>query len=457
MRPIRLDIEKEAPRSGGGLDARAGVLHTPHGDIKTPAFVGVATKATIKGVSSAQFAELGLQTVIANTYHLYLSPGEEMVQKAGGVATFMNWSGPTMTDSGGFQVFSLGTGFGKKVSKFGQSSKSEEGKEEETQQENDLLRRDEWEPNSSEERSPAAERKNHPLPTQYDEDLATSHGKLAIVDDDGVTFTSHLDGTMHRFTPERSVEIQHKLGADIFFAFDECTEPTATYEYQKEAMERTHRWAKRSVAAHRQNFDANNTQAIYGIGQGGQFDDLRQESARAIGDMGFDGFGLGGSFSKKYGDNSLQSALNMLEFLPKEMPKHGLGVGEPEDLFLGAAYGIDTFDCVIPTRNGRTGTIFTHQGNINIENAQYKHDLSSLDPECDCVVCMGSVATGGVGFTKSYIHHLFRTKEMLAPMLASQHNIRFLTRLIDRIRESILDGRFDDFRDSFLRRYKNKQ
>ncbi len=421
-------VEKKIPHSERGTGARAGTLHTLRGDIKTPAFVGVATKATIKGVSSAQFAELGLQTVIANTYHLYLSPGEDVVQKMGGVAQFMNWKGPTMTDSGGFQVFSLGSGFGKKVSKFGNRGET----------------------SNQFEVSPRSD-----SPVRYDEELATSHGKLAIVDEDGVTFTSHLNGTMHRFTPERSVEIQHKLGADIFFAFDECTEPTALYEYQKAAMGRTHRWAKRSLAAHRQNFEANKRQAIYGIGQGGQFDDLRQESARTIGDMGFDGFGLGGSFSKKYGDNSLQSALNMLAYLPPEMPIHGLGVGEPEDLFLGAAYGVDTFDCVIPTRNGRTGTAFTHRGNINIENAQYIGDPSPIDPECDCPVCTPDPLTG-MYFTKAYIHHLFRTKEMLAPMLVSQHNIRFLTRLVDRIRDSILNDTFDHFRDSFLERYNRE-
>ena len=429
MRPLTFNIEAKSP----GSQARAGVLVTPHGDIETPAFVGVATKATIKGVSSTDFKALGLQTVIANTYHLYLSPGEDLVEKAGGVGKFMAFDGPTMTDSGGFQVFSLGVGFGKKVSKFAEQA-------EENSEENGLAER------SEENRGPFG--KKILTPNVYNEELATSHGKLAIIDEDGVSFTSHLDGTLHRFTPERSVEIQHKLGADIFFAFDECTEPTAPYEYQKEAMERTHRWAKRSLAAHRQNIDANNKQAIYGIAQGGQFDDLRAESAKAIGEMGFDGFGLGGSFSKKYGENSLQSALEMLKFLPEGMPVHGLGVGEPEDILLGAAHGVDTFDCVIPTRNGRTGTVFTANGKMNIERAEYKDDLSPLDPECQCPVCLK--------FTKAYIHHLFRTKEMLAPMLASQHNIYFLTNLTAQIRTSILNGNFEQFRDAFLAKYKAK-
>ncbi len=444
MRPISLEIVKNHTT----LNARAGVLHTPHGDIQTPAFVGVATKATIKGVSSAQFKELGLQTVIANTYHLYLSPGEELVHKAGGVAKFMGFDGPTMTDSGGFQVFSLGVGFGKKVSKFSPELEKnileQNGLASPQVHENKHL--------GEEIRGPFG-RENFSQAALYNEELATSHGKLAVIDEEGVTFTSHLDGSLHRFTPERSVEIQHKLGADIFFAFDECTEPTAPYEYQKEAMGRTHRWAKRSLMAHRQNREANSKQAIYGIAQGGQFDDLRKESAKTIGEMGFDGFGLGGSFSKKYGENSLQSALNMLHFLPESMPVHGLGVGEPEDIFLGVQYGVDTFDCVIPTRNGRTGTLFTQNGKMNIERAEYKDDLRALDESCSCPVCLPNPETGFF-FTRAYIHHLFRTKEMLAPMLASQHNIYFLANLTACIRQSIIEDRFEEFRDDFLERYK---
>ena len=407
MRPIKLTIEKEIP----GTLARAGVLSTPHGDIKTPAFVAVGTKADVKGIDSTQFPELGVQTIIANTYHLYLSPGEKLIEKAGGLHRFMGFDGPIMTDSGGFQVFSLGEGFGKKISKFrAEDASPEEGV------------------------------------ALFDEDLASSHGKLAIVDDDGVSFTSHIDGSLHRFTPERSVEIQHKLGGDIFFAFDQCTAPNASYAFQKEAMERTHVWAKRSLAAHRHNVEANQKQAIYGIAQGGQFDDLRKESARIIGEMGFDGFGLGGSFSKKYGENSLQSALKMLTELPKGMPVHGLGVGEPEDILLGVEYGVDTFDCVIPTRNGRNGGLFTRKGKIQIPNAEYKEDFGPIDDDCDCTVC--------AHHTRSYVHHLFRTHEMLGQILASMHNIRFLTRFTEQIRQSILDERFEEFRDSFLSQYK---
>ena len=412
MRPLSFSISKQS----SATLARAGVLTTPHGTINTPAFVAVGTKADVKGIDSAQFAALGVQTIIANTYHLFLSPGEELVAKAGGLHGFMGWQGPTMTDSGGFQVFSLGEGFGKKISKFAPE-----------EQKNPLRRS--WGPVHL-----SGEGDFSVPPTLYDEDLASSHGKLAIVDDDGVTFTSHIDGSLHRFTPERSVEIQHKLGGDIFFAFDQCTAPDASYEFQKEAMERTHVWAKRSLAAHRQNFEASQKQAIYGIAQGGQFDDLRQESARIIGEMGFDGFGLGGSFSKKYGENSLQSALKMLEELPPNMPVHGLGVGEPEDILLGILHGVDTFDCVIPTRNGRNGGLFTREGKIQIPNAEYREDFGPIDSSCDCVVCKQG-ASGKPAHTRAYVHHLFRTHEMLGQILASQHNIRFLTRICEQARQ----------------------
>lgn len=407
-RPISFDIEKR----GSGL-ARAGVLKTPHGDIKTPAFISVATKATLKGILPRDFAELGVQGIISNTYHLYLSPGEKLIEAAGGIHTFMNFDGPIMTDSGGFQVFSLGEGFGKKISKFSA-------------------------PDPTEVKPP-----ENTAPATYDIDLATSHGKLAIVDDEGVSFTSHIDGSFHRFTPERSIEIQHALGADIIYAFDECTSPEADYEYQKEAMDRTHRWAKRSLAAHRQNPTKDLQQGIYGIVQGGRFEDLRIESAKYLADMDFDGYGIGGSFSK-------EDILGILELvnaeLPEGKPRHLLGIGEPEDLFIGAAAGIDTFDCVIPTRKGRTGALYTHAGQIIIRNAEYKDDFTPIDPVCDCFVCKG--------YTRAYIHHLFRAGEMLGPILATAHNIHFLTNLTADIRQAIIDGNLDAFRDGFMSQYK---
>lgn len=388
--------------------ARAGVLHTPHGVVLTPAFTVVATKATAKGVDQTHWPKLNVQGIIANTYHLYLSPGEDLVAKAGGIHKFMNFKGPIMTDSGGFQVFSLGAAFGHKLSKF----LPEEAAREEAV-------------------------------AVYDQELASSHGRLAIVDEEGVSFTSHVDGTLHRFTAERSIEIQHKLGADIIYAFDECTAPNEPHEYQKEAMDRTHRWAKRSLAAHRQNVKANAAQGIYGIVQGGRFEDLRLESARELSSMDFDGYGIGGSFSK-------WDILGILEKvnaeLPKEKPKHLLGIGEPEDIFIGVAAGMDTFDCVLPTRNGRTGGVYAKDGKYQITASAYREDFGPLDEGCECPTC--------TNYTRAYIHHLFRTKEMLGLVLASQHNIYFLNTLTKNIRQSILDGRFEEYRDEFMRNYK---
>ena len=405
-RPISFEIEKR----GAGL-ARAGVIKTPHGEIKTPAFTPVATKASLKGIAPSQFKELGVQGIISNTYHLFLSPGEKLIEQAGGIHKFMNFDGPIMTDSGGFQVFSLGVGFGKKVSKF------------ESKEVLDAL------PDEA--------------PVLFDEEFSTSHGKLAIVDDEGVSFTSHIDGSFHRFTPERSIEIQHALGADIIYAFDECTSPTADYEYQKEAMDRTHAWATRSLAAHRQDPARDASQGIYGITQGGRFEDLRIESARALAEMDFDGYGIGGSFSKE----DILGILKKVDAeLPEGKPRHLLGIGEPEDIFIGAAAGIDTFDCVVPTRKGRTGCFYTHTGQIIIRNAEFKDDFSPVDPDCDCFVC--------TGFTRSYIHHLFRTNEMLGPVLGSAHNIHFLTKLTANIRDAILNGDLDVFRDEFLGKYQ---
>ena len=415
-RPISFEIEKK----GAGL-ARAGVIRTPHGDIQTPAFIAVATKATTKGLGSFMYPQMGVQAVIANAYHLYLTPGEKVVEHAGGVGKFMAFSGPTMTDSGGFQVFSLGEGFGKKVSKV-------------------LI--------TEEPREPAV--------AVWDDDIATSHGKLAIVDDEGVTFTSHQNGSLHRFTPERSIEIQHALGADIIYAFDECTSPAAHYDYQKEAMDRTHRWAKRSLEAHRrieyENLKSSlpfevpqgRSRGMYGIVQGGRFEDLRLESARTLAEMDFDGYGIGGSFSK-------EDILGILEKvnreLPEEKPRHLLGIGEPEDLFIGVAAGIDTFDCVLPTRNGRNGTVYAFSGKTSIELAEFAEDLQPIDLDCDCFVCKQ--------YSRSYIRHLFKSSEMLAGVLASAHNMRFLTRLTENIRQSILDGRFETYKEEFLGRYSS--
>ena len=405
-------IQKEGPSL-----ARAGVLSTPHGDILTPAFVAVGTKADVKGIKVSEFDALGIQTIIANTYHLYLSPGPELIARAGGIHKFMGFDGPIMTDSGGFQVFSLGEGVGKKISKF-------LNKEEVPREAGVSL---------------------------YDEDLATSHGKLAIIDEEGVSFTSHVDGTLHRFTPERSIEIQHGLGADIIYAFDECTSPAADWDYQKEAMERTHRWADRSLKAHRQmsgkvrpsQKGLTFVPGIYGIVQGGRFEDLRIESAKTLAGMDFDGYGIGGSFSK----HDILGILDKVnKELPREKPRHLLGIGEPEDMFIGVAAGIDTFDCVLPTRNGRNGGIYTKRGKIQIPSAEFKEDLRPLDEGCGCPVCLNH--------TRAYVRHLFATKEMLGGILASMHNIYFLTNVVKNIRQSILDGTFEEFKNDFLNKYQ---
>jgi queuine tRNA-ribosyltransferase len=385
----------------------------------------VGTKGSVKGITPADLKEkAGASVVLSNTYHLFLQPGEDVVAEAGGLHTFMGWAGPLVTDSGGFQVFSLGVGFGKKISKFADTDKGPTlGMEPKVGP---------WDPAVS-------------APAVWDDEVASQHGKLAIVDDEGVSFTSHINGSLHRFTPERSVEIQHKLGADIFFAFDECTSPDAPYEYQKEAGERTHRWAERSLKTHRFNFKASKSQALFGIVQGGRYPDLRKWSAEAIGAMDFDGFGIGGSFSKADLGEALAAAIGPL---PGEKPRHLLGIGEPEDLFEGVAHGIDMFDCVLPTRLGRTGTIYTKRGKIDLGRNEYIRDFSPLDTE-----------TGGYAsehFTRAHLSHLFRAKEMLAGVLASLHNLYFILTLMKDIRQSILDDRFDAYRTAFLNHYQGR-
>lgn len=404
-KPLSFSIEARAG------NARAGLLVTPSGTIKTPAFVPVGTKASVKGVSPEALKRMGAQVVLSNTYHLYLQPGEETVKKAGGLAKFMNWGGPTMTDSGGFQVFSLGAAFGKTITKI---AKGEENARDQGV-------------------------------TVFDEDVQSQHGQLAIIDEEGVTFTSHHDGTLHRFTPERSVEIQHALGADMFFAFDECTSPTESYEYQQEAMRRTHKWAERSLKAHRQNLSANKAQGIFGIVQGGRYADLRRESAREIASMDFDGFGIGGSFSKEDMEGALQAAIPEL---PEDKPRHFLGIGEPGDLLLGIQEGMDLFDCVAATRIGRHGSIYTTRGTINLPSSPYRDDYGPLDPEC--------IIPGTEGFSRAYVSHLIRSGEMLGSTIASMHNLGFILKLVDGAREAILNGTFEEYKKAFTDKYYQK-
>ncbi|MFA5841685.1 MAG: tRNA guanosine(34) transglycosylase Tgt [Candidatus Paceibacterota bacterium] len=414
MQSFKFTIEKKLP----GALGRAGKLETPHGIIETPAFIVVGTKATVKALSPEQVKELGAQAVLANTYHLYLQPGDELVKKAGGFGKFMNWDGPTVTDSGGFQVFSLGAAFGQKVSKVSKSSRLEA------------------EPPSGGELASADE---------VEEEV----GRLAKIDEDGVTFKSHIDGSEHRFTPESSMAIQHNLGADIIFAFDECTSPVASYEYQKDAMSRTHRWAERSLNEHKK---LGGDQSLFGIVQGGRYKDLREESAKIISKMdvprtdgsrgGFDGFGIGGSFEKEDMNNAV-GWVNKI--LPEDKPRHLLGIGEPSDLFGGIENGIDMFDCVAPTRQARNGTLYTVDGRINILNAKFTDDFSPVDKDCRCDTCKN--------YTRAYLAHLFRAKEMYASTLASIHNLYFIVNLVKRIRQSILDGNFSEFKEEFLKKY----
>src|SRR3989338_6607462 len=392
-----------AKKLGAGTLGRAGVIHTPHGEIKTPAFIVVGTKATVKAITPEQVKELGTQAVLANTYHLHLQPGDELVHDAGGLGKFMHWDGPTFTDSGGFQVFSLGVAFGKGVSKVATS------------------------------RTPFGDRDSNL------ESRSPSHAQPAKVDEDGVTFKSHIDGSSHRLTPERSIEIQHNIGADILFAFDECTSPQDPHDKQKKSLDRTHRWAKRSLDEHKRH---GGSQALFGVVQGGRFQDLREESARIIGAMDFDGFGIGGSFTK---DDIGTTVAWVNAILPEEKPRHLLGIGEPIDLFLGVENGVDTFDCVAPTRMGRNGGLYTKDGRVAITNAKFVNDHAPVEKDCRCYTCKN--------FPRAYLAHLFRADEMLAATLASIHNLYFIVRLVRCIRESIIAENFSQFKDGFLKRY----
>ena len=400
MLPITFDVLKRMPRELG----RAGIIHTPHGDIETPAFVVVGTKGTVKSLKPEDMRDfVGNQAVLANTYHLYLQPGHKVIKEGGGIHKFANWNMPTMTDSGGFQVFSLGAAFGTGVTKFA-SGAVDSGDQSKS------------------------------VPNVYSKDIKTEHGKLCVIDEEGVTFTSHIDGSTHRFTAERSIEIQHDIGADIILAFDECTSPTADKNYQKEAMDRTHRWAERSILEHKGNKRALKKQGLFGVVQGGRHLDLRKESARTLSAMDFDGFAIGGSFTKKDLGDSLR-VVN--EILPEDKPRHLLGIGEPEDLVAAVAMGCDTFDCVAPTRIARTGTIYTSLGGetaksvkINLLNSKYRQDFSKPDEFCECYVCKN--------YTKAYLAHLFRAGEMLGPHLASLHNLYYIVNFTKRLREQIL-------------------
>jgi queuine tRNA-ribosyltransferase len=384
-----------------GQLGRTGTIHTPHGDIATPAFIAVGTNATVKAVLPETIREAGAQAVLANAYHLYLQPGPDVVDEAGGLGRFMNWSGPTFTDSGGFQVMSLGVGFKKVLAM-------------------------------------------EAVGVQSDDVIAQGKERLAHVDDDGVTFKSHRDGSRHRFTPEVSMGIQHQLGADIIFAFDELTTLFNTRAYQEQSVERTQAWAVRCIAEH-ERLTAERRhrpyQALFGVVQGAQYEDLRRQACRGLESIvgetgrGFDGYGIGGALEKA----NLGTIVRWCnEELPEHKPRHLLGISEPDDLFTAIENGADTFDCVNPSRVARNAAIYTENGRFNINTSRFRRDFDPIDENCDCYTCRN--------YSRAYIHHLFKAKEMLASTLATIHNERFTIRLVDRIRDSIDGGYFDDLR-----------
>lgn len=378
--------------------ARSGVIKTPHGEIQTPAFIVVGTKATVKAMTPEMVSAVNAQAVLANAYHLYLQPGHKIVEQAGGLGKFMNWPGPTFTDSGGFQVLSLGSGFKKVIDMKGE------------------------------------------VP------LATPKERLAHVDDKGVTFYSHLDGSRHRFTPELSMQIQHAVGADIIFAFDELTSLVDSYEYQVESLARTEAWAQRcldELDKLRSKHPERAYQALFAVIQGAQHQDLRRRTARQLGAMPFDGFGIGGAIEKaKLGE--IVAWVN--QELPEDKPKHLLGISEPEDIFVAIENGVDTFDCVSPTRVGRNGAFYSYQGRVNISGAKFKKDFSPLVADCECYTCQN--------YSRAYIRHLVMAKEMLAGTLLSIHNEYFIVKLVDDIRKSIDDGSFHKLKKSWLKRWQ---
>jgi len=380
-----------------GTLARTGVITTPHGKIKTPTFIVVGTAATVKAMTPEQVSGVGAQAVLANAYHLYLQPGHKLVQQAGGLGKFMNWDGPTFTDSGGFQVLSLGSGFKKVIDMKGD------------------------------------------LP------LADKKERLALVDDQGVTFYSHLDGSKHRFTPELSMQIQHAVGADIIFAFDELTSLVDSYDYQVSSLARTEAWADRCIAELvklRAKHADRPYQALFGVIQGAQHEDLRRSTSKHLGALPFDGYGIGGAIEKeKLGD--IVRWVN--EELPADKPKHLLGISEPDDIFLAIENGVDTFDCVSPTRVGRNGSFYTYEGRKNIEKAAYKADFTPLIADCDCYTC--------TNYSRAYLHHLTKAKEILGLTLLSLHNEHFIIKLVDDIRLSIEDGSFLELKKAWLAGY----
>ena len=352
--------------------ARYGILHTPHGDVETPMFMPVGTLATVKGIAPEMLKEMGSQVILANTYHLWLRPGEDIVQKAGGLHKFMNYDGPILTDSGGFQVFSL--------------------------------------------------------------------GKTRKIKEEGVYFKSIIDGKSLFLSPEKAIDIQNKLGADIIMSLDECAPYPATYEYMKNSVERTIRWAQRGKDAHHDQ-----RQALFGIIQGGEYPELREMCAKALVDMDFPGYSIGGTSVGEPKDVMYKMVEDAVKWLPENKPRYLMGVGNPIDLIEAAIRGIDMYDCVLPTRVARHGALMTHHGRININNEKYKEDFSPIDNECDCYTCRN--------YTRAYLRHLHKADELFGKSLLSIHNVRFLLQLSEDIRKAIQEDRLLDFKEEFLEKY----
>jgi tRNA-guanine transglycosylase len=366
--------------------ARLGLIKTVHGQIHTPAFLPVATQATVKSLTPEDIKEIGFEAVLANTYHLYLQPGYQIVKKLGGLHQFMNWPGPIVTDSGGFQIFSLGFGLEQGVGKIAGI-----------------------------------------FPGQNQQPIKPQKPSLMKIDEQGVEFKSHLDGSKHYLTPQKSIQIQEALGADIILAFDECTSPLASYQYTKRAMERTHRWAEICLQAKKRK-----DQALFGIIQGGQWQDLRIKSAQFISQLPFDGLAIGGSLGRTKKD--MYQILDwVISELPAQKPRHLLGIGYLDDIKQAVKQGIDLFDCVYPTRLARHGSFLTNQGELNIFKAGYKTDKKPIMRDCSCYTCQN--------FSRAYLHHLFKAKEILGARLASFHNLWFMNQFIKGIREDIKKDR----------------
>ncbi|MQG32279.1 MAG: tRNA guanosine(34) transglycosylase Tgt [SAR202 cluster bacterium] len=359
--------------------ARAGELETPHGKALTPFFMPVATQATVKGLTAEEVRDVGAQVVLSNAYHLYLRPGVETVVKLGGLHKFMGWDGPILTDSGGFQAFSM--------------------------------------------------------------------GPLREVSDVGIRFRSHIDGSEHNFTPELATANQEGLAPDIAMCFDQCIAYGASEKQVRQAMERTHRWAQSCFDAHQSSATgAASGQVLFGIVQGGTFPEMRDESARAISAIPFHGYAVGGLAVGENKEDMYRFTGQVTDVLPEDKPRYLMGVGSPEDLVEGVARGIDMFDCALPTRVARNGSLFTPEGRVDITKARYAEQQGPLDETCDCYTCRD--------YSAAYLRHLFRAKELLGLRLASIHNLRFVLALMERIRASILEKRFDAFRRDFLDRYQ---